>query len=178
MANLKKLAPLWKASRSDTPLGTLTCGMTQRGLAYLVFGYGQVCEGQLLEAASPATEQVEHNLQAALDQVSAYLEGCLQIFTIPLDLSECRDFQKRVLHEVTKIPYGQVVTYGQIAKKVGGLKYSHAVGRALGGNPIPLVIPCHRVISSGGRLGGYSGWGGARTKAWLLKLEGQLLVAE
>lgn len=178
MLKRKEPTPVWKSSISGTPLRTITCSMTQAGLAGLVFGYGPEAEDHLPEASGPVPHRVSYALQNTLDQLAAYLNGLLKEFDIPLDLSNCTDFQKRVLQEVIKIPCGQVTTYGQIASLVGGARYMRAVGGAVGGNPIPLVIPCHRVVSSDGHLRGYSGWGGIRTKAWLLRLEGQQLIAE
>ena len=83
-------------------------------------------------------------------------------------------FQQRVLHLTSAIPAGALRTYGQLARDVGSPHASRAVGQALGRNPVPIVIPCHRVVGSNGRLTGYSGGRGIESKRWLLRLEGAL----
>lgn len=89
-----------------------------------------------------------------------------------MDLTSLTDFQRRVLLTTQQVPRGKVTTYGEIACQIGQPRASQAVGQALGRNPVPLVIPCHRVLASDGSLGGYSGGGGVKTKAQLLQLEG------
>lgn len=118
----------------------------------------------------------QERTMAACLQVQGYLDGELAEFDLESDLSGLTDFQKEVLLAAMSIPRGQVKTYGQIARSLGRPQSSRAVGRALGSNPIPLVIPCHRVIGSDGSLRGYSGGGGVRSKAFLLKLEGAQLA--
>jgi methylated-DNA-[protein]-cysteine S-methyltransferase len=112
---------------------------------------------------------------ASVEQIRSYLDGMHTDFEIPIDLSILTDFQQHVLQATQKIPRGQIATYLEIARKIGNPKAVRAVGQALGRNPIPIVIPCHRVIASNGSLGGYSGRGGLETKAKLLQLEGALL---
>jgi methylated-DNA-[protein]-cysteine S-methyltransferase len=85
------------------------------------------------------------------------------------------EFQRRVLNIALKIPRGKVLTYGDVAKAIGKPQASRAVGQALGHNPVPIVIPCHRVLGADGSLHGYSAGGGLQTKAWLLQLEGAVL---
>jgi methylated-DNA-[protein]-cysteine S-methyltransferase len=108
----------------------------------------------------------------AMKQVKEYLEGQRTKFDLPLDMSALSEFQRRVLTIALKIPRGQYLTYGDVAKAIGKPQASRAVGQALGHNPVPIVIPCHRVLGSDGSLHGYSGGGGLQTKAWLLQLEG------
>jgi methylated-DNA-[protein]-cysteine S-methyltransferase len=110
--------------------------------------------------------------RAALEQIRAYLDGQRTDFNLPIDISILTDFQQQVLSATQQIPRGRVATYMDIARKIGKPKAVRAVGQALGHNPIPIVIPCHRVIASNGSLGGYSGGGGLATKAKLLQLEG------
>ncbi len=92
-------------------------------------------------------------------------------FDVPLDLVGT-DFQKNVWHELRKIPYGEMASYKTIAERLGDVKLVRAVGRANGANPIPIIIPCHRIINSNGELGGYSG--GLKIKEKLLELEGSM----
>lgn len=103
--------------------------------------------------------------------VRDYLNKNIDLFDLQVDLSSITDFQRKVLHETSKIPRGQIRTYGEIAKQIGNPKAVRAVGQALRRNPIPIVVPCHRVVASNG-LGGYSGKMGDERKVHLLKLEG------
>jgi O-6-methylguanine DNA methyltransferase len=108
-----------------------------------------------------------------IDQVSRYFNGKLVSFTCDIDLRGT-PFQLRVWKEISKIPYGTVSAYKQIAKKVGVHSGYQAVGRAVGLNPLPIIIPCHRVMGTDGSLTGYAG--GIKTKEFLLRLEGALLI--
>lgn len=112
----------------------------------------------------------------ALAQIQAYLDGERIDFDLPTDISILTDFQQQVLQATQQIPRGRIATYMDIARKIGNPKAVRAVGQALGRNPIPIVIPCHRVIASDGSLGGYSGGGGLETKAKLLQLEGAMAI--
>lgn len=108
-----------------------------------------------------------------IDQLTRYFNGKLAKFTCPVDLMGT-PFQVRVWKELARIPYGSTFTYGQLAKRVSVPKGFQAVGRAVGANPIPIIIPCHRVIGSDGSLVGYSA--GVKTKEFLLRLEGALII--
>ena len=114
--------------------------------------------------------------EMALEQVQNYLDGQLTNFDLITDISILTDFQQQVLQATQQIPRGRIATYMDIARKIGKPKAVRAVGQALGRNPIPIVIPCHRVVASNGSLGGYSGGGGLETKAKLLKLEGAMAI--
>jgi methylated-DNA-[protein]-cysteine S-methyltransferase len=105
-------------------------------------------------------------------QVREYLRGERDAFDVPLDLSSLTHFQSQVLQTVMRVPRGEFITYAELARRIGRPKAARAVGQALGSNPIPIIIPCHRVLASDGGLGGYSGRDGVRTKARLLRLEG------
>jgi methylated-DNA-[protein]-cysteine S-methyltransferase len=118
-------------------------------------------------------------LTAAIkEELQLYLQRKLSRFTIPIDWRlVTSEFQRQVLLLASRIPYGQVYTYGELATKLGKPKSSQAIGQALGANPIPIVVPCHRVLASGGKLGGYSGRPGEEglnLKRRLLRLEGVL----
>ncbi len=108
-------------------------------------------------------------LDAALEQLAAYARGELQEFDLPLYV-EGPPLVQAVCEEMRKIPYGQTRSYGDIAKAVGAS--AQAVGQACGRNPIPVIIPCHRVVGAGGKLVGFSGAGGVETKLALLRHEG------
>ena len=110
-------------------------------------------------------------LEAAVAQLQEYLDGERTEFDVELDLSGT-PFERRVWQEVRAIPYGQTVTYGEIAERIGSPNASRAVGRANGRNPIAVIVPCHRVIGSDGSLTGYAG--GIELKRRLLELEQRL----
>ncbi len=111
-------------------------------------------------------------LREACRQLAAYFESRLTRFDLPLDPAGT-GFQRQVWTEMEAIPYGTWRAYGDLAEALGSV--ARAVGRACGQNPIPIIIPCHRVLASGGRLGGYSGAGGRTTKLALLAHEGAML---
>ena len=115
--------------------------------------------------SAPRTADIVHQLRA-------YFAGTRHRFDLRLDLAHVTPFQRRVLLAAASVPSGQVVSYGEIARRIGQPAGSRAVGQALRRNPIPIVIPCHRVVAAGGRLGGYTGGLGIKRK--LLRLEGVL----
>jgi methylated-DNA-[protein]-cysteine S-methyltransferase len=141
-----------------TPVGLTRIITTEIGLARLHFP-----EGEHQPATSPSTSDIVHQLES-------YLAGNLRRFTISLDLGATSHFTRGVLVATAGIPYGETRTYGEIAQVIGSPGATQAVGNALGANPIPIVIPCHRVIRGDGRMGGYTG--GAGIKRMLLGLEG------
>lgn len=115
-----------------------------------------------------ASENLELSLKA-VDEVEAYLNGGLKTFTVSFDLYSLTSFQREVLHATLAIPFGETRSYGWVARQTGRPKGSRAAGQALNRNPIPLLIPCHRVVSSSGALGGFGS--GVAVKAALLAHE-------
>jgi len=113
---------------------------------------------------------------AVLDQLDDYFQGRRQVFDVPVDWSIMTPFQQTALRIIYAIPYGQYLTYAGVAQKIGRPQAVRAVGRANATNPMPVIIPCHRVLGSDGKLHGYGGPGGLDTKAWLLRLEGVSLL--
>ena len=111
-----------------------------------------------------------------ISQITNYLSGNRTTLDLPYDIHTLTPFQQQVLLAALQIPRGQVYTYADIARKIGNPKAVRAVGQALGRNPVPIVIPCHRVVASNGKLGGYSGGGGLATKRKLLVLEGAMMA--
>ncbi len=156
-----------------TRVGPLYAAVNERGVVALDFG---LSEQEFVARVSHRTKATlvrsDDQAATALKQVQEYLDGQRTTFDLPLDMSRMSEFQRRVLNIALKIPRGQYLTYGDVAKAIGKPQASRAVGQALGHNPVPIVIPCHRVLGSDGSLHGYSGGGGIRTKAWLLRLEG------
>ena len=110
-------------------------------------------------------------LREAARQLEAYFDGALTRFDLPLD-PHGTVFQKKLWRALETIPYGQTLTYGEMASQIDS--GPRAIGGACGRNPIPIIIPCHRVLGSGGKMGGYSGHDGTDTKEFLLRLEGAL----
>jgi len=101
--------------------------------------------------------------------VQEYFDRKRRTFDLPLDLDSATDFQREVYAELVRIPHGRVVTYGELAEAVGRAELARAVGQAVGANPVPILVPCHRVVAAEGRLGGFSG--GLGVKAALLRTE-------
>ncbi len=124
------------------------------------------------EADNAGAEQGESLLsKRAAQQLERYFQGILQIFDLPVDLSCITPFRQRVLRETCRIPYGTVTTYGALARAIGVSAAARAVGGALAANPIPLIVPCHRVVAVSGDLTGFSAAGGLSMKKFLLSLE-------
>lgn len=111
-----------------------------------------------------------------LEQLSAYFGGKEEAFDVAIDWLALASFQRQVLQLVYEVPYGQTTTYQDIAMQLGNPGAARAVGRANATNPMPLIVPCHRVLGADGTLHGYGGPGGVETKAWLLALEGSRLL--
>lgn len=108
-------------------------------------------------------------LRAAVAQVREYFGQKRRSFDLPLDLETATDFQREVYAELARVPFGRVITYGDLAAAVGRGELARAVGQAVGANPVPILIPCHRVVAAEGRLGGFTG--GLAVKAALLRTE-------
>jgi methylated-DNA-[protein]-cysteine S-methyltransferase len=113
----------------------------------------------------------------SIDQLHEYFSGNRRQFDLPIDWSDINGFQRDVLKLTFEIPYGQTRSYGEIAKELGNPTGARAVGATVGSNPIPIFIPCHRVVGANGSLHGYSAPGGIETKAWLLQMEGARIIA-
>lgn len=111
-------------------------------------------------------------VEAARAQLLAYIEGTRREFSVPVDMAAGTTFQRKVWKAIARIPYGRVRSYQWVANRVGGKQYARAVGMALGANPVPIVVPCHRIIARDGSLGGFSC--GLPVKRRLLRLEGTL----
>ena len=161
---------------SHSRVGELYVAVSERGLIALDFGLGERSFVDRVQRRTKATlVRSRERCADAMRQVREYLDGKRIQFDLPLDMTTMTDFQRQVLSAALEIPRGQWLTYGEVAKAIGRPQASRAVGQALGHNPVPIVIPCHRVLGSDGSLHGYSGGGGIQTKAWLLQLEGAQL---
>ncbi|EFE70150.1 methylated-DNA-protein-cysteine S-methyltransferase [Streptomyces viridosporus ATCC 14672] len=162
-----------------TDIGPLLLAATREGLVNVVFhATDPVRDGALERLASRlGTEPVEEPgsplLTEAIRQVEAYFAGEQHAFDLPLDWSLVSGFPREVLRELASgVPFGAVVGYGDLAERVGQPGAAQAVGMAMGANPLPVVVPCHRVVESDGGIGGFGG--GRETKRRLLALEGVL----
>jgi len=164
---MKNQSQEWVSCLPETPLGPLRLGFTDRGLAVLEFaGDGPV--SRLSGDALP--NHLMPLIEAVRRELSAYFTGVPTDFaSLTLD-PQGTPFQLRVWQELRLIPWGQTISYSELARRVGNPKASRAVGQANAVNPIPLIIPCHRVIAADGSLGGYSS--GLDRKRWLLRHEG------
>ena len=157
-----------------TALGAIWLAFTEVGLAAVAVRDSQASFSQQLARMGFSQVVVDQDLLAdPLEQVKEYLSGARRTFEFPIDWSVMPVFQQSALRATWSIPYGQTRTYAQIAQQIGRLRAARAVGRAEATNPMPLVIPCHRVIGSDGKLHGYGAGDGLKTKAWLLEMEGR-----
>ena len=158
----------------DSPLGRLTVMVTPRGLVRLSYPAEGV-EAQLEELAervSPRILEAPERTDAVRRQLDDYFSGRRTSFETPIDWRLVRGFAGNVLRATARIPFGEVSTYRDVAAKAGSPRAYRAAGNALGSNPVPIVVPCHRVLHAGGGLGGYTG--GLARKRYLLQLEGVL----
>lgn len=164
---------------ADSPVGPLLLAATGRGLVNVAFHAGPRAVDPALDrlarrlGAPPRHAPDSERLAEPLRQLGAYFAGDLRDFTLPLDWSLSAGFNRRVLQELAAhVPYGTLVGYQHLADRVGEPGAARAVGVAMGSNPLPVVVPCHRVVESGGGIGGFGG--GLETKRALLALEGLL----
>lgn len=174
---MDKNSPLYSGFLHESPLGDLWVAFSEQGLAAIEWSQDEADFGAYLTKRFKRPVQPDFaKVSPALHQLDEYLRGARKAFDLPVDWSLLRPFQRGVLGIVFAIPYGSTRTYGEIANEIGNPKAARAVGRANATNPMPLVIPCHRVIGSDGKLHGYGGGTGLPTKEWLLQLEGAVLA--
>jgi methylated-DNA-[protein]-cysteine S-methyltransferase len=162
----------------DSPVGRLVAAGTRRGLVRLAYedfndGVDSVLDG-LARTISPRIVEAPARLDEARRELDEYFAGRRTDFELPIDWSFVREgFARRVLQATARIPFGRTSTYREVAERAGSPRGFRAAGNALGHNMIPIVVPCHRVLASGGGIGGYTG--GLRRKEHLLRVEGVLL---
>ncbi|HWA17883.1 MAG TPA: methylated-DNA--[protein]-cysteine S-methyltransferase, partial [Devosia sp.] len=157
----------------DTALGTFGLAWTAKGVARVALPGNDSRKTEMWISRDPAEPGFPNGVLADLpDRIRRYAEGEQIAFTnVPLDLSEIPDFNVACYGELLKLGYGETTTYGAIARTLGDVALSRAVGQAMGANPIPLIIPCHRVLAADGRTGGFSSPGGVEAKMRMLALE-------
>ncbi|HXV35096.1 MAG TPA: methylated-DNA--[protein]-cysteine S-methyltransferase [Gaiellaceae bacterium] len=160
---------------TDSPVGRLLVAASERGICRISFDPEPERELEALARAFGArvlrTPGPVDDLRRELDE---YFEGARREFDLQVDLSPLPGFQRSVLEELVRVPYGHVDTYGGLAQRIGKPRAARAVGGALNRNPVPIVVPCHRIVGASGSLVGYAG--GLERKETLLGLEGAILA--
>jgi methylated-DNA-[protein]-cysteine S-methyltransferase len=158
----------------DSPLGELVAAVTPRGLVRLAYedGRGDAVLAELADRVSPRVIEAPARLDDVRRQLDEYFAGHRQAFELGIDWTLTRGFSRRVLQSTARIPFGELGTYRLVAAGAGNAAAVRAAGNALGANPMPIVVPCHRIVRTGGKLGGYTG--GVQRKEFLLTLEGTL----
>jgi O-6-methylguanine DNA methyltransferase len=166
-------APLIEWDVVESPVGALYIAVSAKGVCSVDFG---VTRSAFLSQLDPMARVGQNPAALAFvtRQLREYFAGARFRFDLPLDLSRLTPFQQNVLQVTRSITAGTVWTYRQVAEAMGKPQASRPVGQALGHNPVPIVVPCHRVVASDGSLGGYSAGGGLESKRLLLQLEGAL----
>jgi methylated-DNA-[protein]-cysteine S-methyltransferase len=155
-----------------TPIGRVLVAATDAGLVRVDFRRSRLSFARALRDLGLTVTTLPGRTDDVVRQLRAYFAGRRKRFDVPVDLRGVTPFQRCVLEATAEVPPGQVVSYGEIARRIGRPRGSRAVGQALGRNPVPIVIPCHRVVAAGGGLGGYTG--GLAIKRKLLRLEGTM----
>ena len=156
----------------DSPIGPLLLAATPRGLARIGFRADpEEALEELARAYGPRILRSTEPLRGAQRELDAYFEGKRRVFDLHLDV-QGSGFAGRVLEELARVPYGEIVSYGELARRAGNPKAARAVGMTMNRNRIPIVLPCHRVVGANGSLVGYAG--GLDRKRFLLELEGVL----
>ena len=154
-----------------TPIGLVYVGVSDQGVCDVTFdetsesGYRS-----RLAHRAPEVFRDRDVVEPVLAELDAYFSGTLRRFTVAVDLRAVTRFTGRVLRATRRIPFGRLLSYGEVAERIGSPSASRAVGGALGRNPVPIIVPCHRVVAHGGGLGGFTG--GVETKRKLLHVEG------
>jgi methylated-DNA-[protein]-cysteine S-methyltransferase len=155
---------------AESPIGPLLVAASDRGLCRISFDPEPEHELEALARAfGPRVLRSASSIDRVRRELDEYFEGTRQDFDLAVDLTPLPDFQRRVLEELIRVPYGHIDTYGALAQRVGNPRAARAVGGALNRNPIPIVVPCHRIVGASGSLTGYAG--GLERKQLLLELE-------
>lgn len=159
------------------PLGVIWIAVSANGLHAVTIGGPEADFVRSLPHSDHEIAFDNDAISTVAIQLQEYFSGDRNQFDLQIDWRQLTEFQESALRRTFEIPFGEVMTYGQLAKSLGrSLSAARAVGRAMATNPIPIIIPCHRVIGAKGELTGYGGAGGLETKAWLLEYEGQQVI--
>jgi methylated-DNA-[protein]-cysteine S-methyltransferase len=157
---------------ADSPVGDLLVAVTERGLCRIAYRPDDALD-ELSADFGARVLRIPKRVDRVKRELEEYFAGTRRDFDLETDLSPVPAFQREVLRELARVPFGEVTTYGALAAQVGRPRAARAVGGAMNRNPIPIVLPCHRVVGSNGKLVGYAG--GLDRKEALLRLEGALL---
>ena len=176
MAGLRRVASVVGVTVSyatvESPIGPLLVAASPSGIVRI--GLPSETPGQVLASVGPEPVRSSKDLASVRRQLDEYFAGTRREFTLPLDLSPASGFRRAALDAMSRLPYGETVTYAELAARAGNPRAARAAGHACATNPIPIIVPCHRVIGSDGSLRGYTG--GLHHKEFLLRLEGALLA--
>ena len=158
----------------DGPVGELQVAVTGRGLVYVAYDDEdrEALVARYASDLSPRIVRSARGTDAVRRELGEYFAGTRTDFDLALDRRLMHPFARKVLAATARVGYGELATYGEIARRIGRPSAARAVGAALGSNPIPIVVPCHRIVGAGGKLTGYAG--GLDRKEVLLRLEGSL----
>ena len=170
------ISPIYTGELNGTPLGDLRLAASNFGLVAVEWADAQLELDLYLARLKRSIQPDAKKLKPYARELSEYLTTKRQTFTIPIDWTFFTQFQREALQAVFRIPYGETRTYIEIAREINRPNAYRAVGAANAMNPMPLVIPCHRVIGADGKLHGYGGGEGLPTKEWLLRLEGAVMA--
>jgi methylated-DNA-[protein]-cysteine S-methyltransferase len=160
----------------DSPLGPLMVAGTPRGLvrlSYLQFRDDEAVLSDLARRVSPRVLEAPARVDRVRRELDEYFEGHRTKFELPIDWTLTRGFTTEVLRATAAVGFGHTTTYSEVARTAGSPRAVRAAGNSLGSNPMPIVVPCHRVLRTGGGLGGYTG--GLERKEFLLRLEGAII---
>ena len=154
----------------DSPLGPLVIASTPRGLVRVAYSEHEQVLEDMAARLSPRMLEAPGRLDAERRELAEYFEGRRTEFGLPIDWSLTRGFTTKVLQATARVGFGHTTSYAAVAAEAGSPRAVRAAGNSLGSNPMPIVVPCHRVLRTGGALGGYTG--GTEKKEFLLRLEG------
>jgi methylated-DNA-[protein]-cysteine S-methyltransferase len=158
----------------DSPVGPLFVATSKRGVCRISYDAEPDRElERLVRDFGLRALRSAKPIDTARRELGEYFEGRRRSFDLPLDVTFVAEFNRRVLRELARVPYGEVVTYGELAARAARPRAARAVGMVMNRNPLPIVLPCHRVVGSNGKLTGYAG--GLDRKETLLRLEGAIL---
>ena len=170
------LPPIYVGELNGTPLGDFRLAVSDFGLVAIEWADSQRDFDSYLARLQRPIQLNQKRVAPYAKELREYLAGKRTAFTIPIDWTLFTQFQREALQAVFRIPYGETRTYIEIAREIDRPHAYRAVGSANAMNPMPIVVPCHRVIGTDGKLHGYGGGEGLKTKEWLLKMEGAVIA--
>ena len=176
MKKISDTPAIYLGELNNTPLGDFRLAASDLGLIAVEWAFAQAEFDSYLARLKRIIQPNQKRIAAYAKEINEYLNQKRIAFTIPVDWMNFTPFQRAALQAVFRIPYGETRTYVEIAREIDHPQAYRAVGAANAMNPMPIVIPCHRVIGADGKLHGYGGGEGLKTKEWLLKMEGAVMA--